>query len=129
MEIEKTALLEEISWKQKSRVLRLREGDNIMKFFHQMANSNRSNSIGSLNIDGVLTSDPEVIEKGIVRFNKSLYLEDKHNCPHLNVLIFSRIFEDKASWLERPFEQGEIFGVVMDFDGDKALVPNGFPAC
>ena len=119
--------MKEISWRQKSRVLWLREGDNNTKFLHQMANPNRSNTIGSLNIDGVLTSDPEVIEKGIVRFNKSLYLEDKHIRPHLNVLIFSRIFEDKASWLERPFEQGEIFGVVMDFDGDKALVPDGFP--
>ena len=57
-----------------------------------MANSNRSNNIGSLNIGGVLTSNREVIEKGIVRFNKSLYLEDKHIRPHLDVLNFLRIF-------------------------------------
>ena len=69
LEIERTALLEEISWRQKSRVLWLREGDSNMKFFHQMANSNRkNNSIGSLNIDVVLTSDQEIIEEGIVRF-------------------------------------------------------------
>ena len=42
-------------------------GDIKMNFFHQMANSNRrTNSIGSLNIDGVLTLDQEVIEDGIV---------------------------------------------------------------
>ena len=58
LEIEKTAFLEEISWRQKLRVLWLREGDNNTKFFHQMANSNRrSNNNGCLNIDGVLTSD------------------------------------------------------------------------
>ena len=58
LEIEKTAFLEEISWRQKLRVLWLREGDSNTKFFHQMANSNRrSNNNGCLNIDGVLTSD------------------------------------------------------------------------
>ena len=42
-------------------------GDIKTNFFHWTANSNRrTNSIGSLNIDGVLTSDQEVIEDGIV---------------------------------------------------------------
>ena len=92
-----------------------------------MANSNRSDNIGSLNIGGVLTSDQEVIEEGTVQFYKSLYLEDKHIRPHLDVLNFLRIFQDKAGWLERPFEEAGIFGVVMDFDGDKALELDGFP--
>ena len=43
------------------------------------------------------------------------------------MLNFSRIFEDNAGWLERPFEKAEIFGVVMDFDGDKAPGPDRFP--
>ena len=43
------------------------------------------------------------------------------------MLNFSRIFEDKAGWLERPFEEAEIFGVFMDFDGDKTLELDGFP--
>ena len=43
-DIEKLTLLEKISWKQKSRVLHLREGDANTKFFHRMANSNRRNN-------------------------------------------------------------------------------------
>ena len=42
--IEKLTLLEEISWRQKSRVLHLKEGDANTRFFHRMANSNRKNN-------------------------------------------------------------------------------------
>ena len=45
----------------------------------------------------------------------------------MEALNFSRIFEDKAGWLEWPFEEAEIFGVVMGFNGDKAPGPNAFP--
>ena len=43
-ELEKAALLEEISWRQKSKVLYLKEGDSNTRFFHRMANSNRRNN-------------------------------------------------------------------------------------
>jgi hypothetical protein len=56
-ELERSTLMEEVSWRQKSRVLWLREGDKCTKFFHIMANSNRRrNTIDSLLIDGTIPS-------------------------------------------------------------------------
>ena len=58
IDIEKLTLLEEISWRQKSRVLHLKEGDANTKFFHRMTNSNRKNNgIESLMDNGTLSSD------------------------------------------------------------------------
>ena len=57
-ELERVTLLEEIRWRQKSRVLCVREGDRNTKFFHRIANSHRRvNSIDRLMVDGVLSSD------------------------------------------------------------------------
>ncbi|XP_030970526.1 uncharacterized protein LOC115990899 [Quercus lobata] len=68
-ELEKASLLEEICWRQKSRVLCIREGDRNTKFFHRVANSHRRfNSIDRLTVDGELSSDPEAIAECISRF-------------------------------------------------------------
>ena len=57
-EIEKIALLEEISGRQKSRVLHLREEDSNTRFLYKMANSNRrNNGIENLMINGSLPSN------------------------------------------------------------------------
>ena len=47
--------LEEISWRQKSRMLCIKEGNNNTKFFHKMANSQRRyNHLRILEVDGVV---------------------------------------------------------------------------
>ena len=52
------ASLEEISWRQKSRVLFVKEVDNNTRFFHRIANSHRRiNHIKGIEVDGVLYED------------------------------------------------------------------------
>ena len=51
------ASLEEISWRQKSQILFVKEGDNNARFFHQVANSHRTDHIRGIKVDGVLYED------------------------------------------------------------------------
>ena len=75
-ELEKVTLMEEICWRQKSRVLCIREGDRNTRFFHCLANSHRRfNSIDRLMVDGELSSDPEAIAGCICHFYRQLYAE------------------------------------------------------
>ena len=127
-DIEKLTLLEEISWRQKSRVLHLRVGDTNTKFFHRMANSNRrNNSIESLMFDGILFSNQGMIADCITQFFVNLYSEQQVDQLLLEVLVFPRKSDDNANWQDRPFKEAKIFEVIQNFNGDKSPKPNGFP--
>ena len=54
-EVKNLLSLEEMSWRQKSRMLWIKEGDNNTKFFHKVANScRRFNHLSILKVDGVI---------------------------------------------------------------------------
>ena len=44
----------------------------------------------------------------------------------MDEVVFSRISKEDATWLDRPFDEDEVFGVVHDFNGDKAPGPDSF---
>jgi hypothetical protein len=68
-ELQKVTLLEEISWRQKSRGLWLKEGDKCAKFFYWVANLNRKNNcMKSLSVNGSVSSDQSAIKEHIVQF-------------------------------------------------------------
>jgi hypothetical protein len=126
-DIERALLQEEISWKQKSRVKWLKEGDKCTKFFHLMANSNkRFNSIESLIIDGSLSSNPDDIRDHAANYYESLFTESLSWRPRLDDLEFDSLSAGEASSLEAPFLEREVKDVIFGMDGNKAPGPDGF---
>ena len=74
--IEHLTSLEEIFWRQKSKALFIKEGDNNTQFFHRLANSHkRTNQIREVEIEGVLYEDDKEVQAQVVEFYKNLYQE------------------------------------------------------
>jgi hypothetical protein len=126
-DLEASLLQEEISWRHKSRVRWLKEGDKCTKFFHQVASANRrNNSIESLMVNGLSTSDPACIGEHVVSYYESLFSEPLSWRPRLDNLEFDRLNGVEASSLEDPFEEREVREVIKGMDRDKAPGPDGF---
>jgi hypothetical protein len=126
-DFEHVLLMDEITWRQKSWALWLREGDNNTRFFHRIANSTRRfNTIFRLLLDGAVTSDQTKIGDGLVNFYSQIFMDDEVRRPLLDGLSFSTIDEADCAALDRPFSEDEVVGVVHNMAGDKALGPDGF---
>jgi hypothetical protein len=78
-------------------------------------------------INGELSSEPDVIADCITSFYHNLFTEEDCRWPLLDGLDFSVLSSEAALGLEKPFEKGEVTGVVHGFVGDKAPGPDGFP--
>ena len=93
-----------------------------------MVNSNRrNNSIESLMVNGSLSSNQGMIADYITQFFMNLYKAASWLSISRCVLEFPMISSDNADWLERPFGEAKIYGVIQTFNGDKSLGPDGFP--
>ena len=55
-----------------------------------------------------------------------MFTEEESQRPLLDGLDFSMISDEDAAWLERSFDDDEVVGVVLGFNGDKAPGPDGF---
>ncbi|RVW12312.1 Transposon TX1 uncharacterized 149 kDa protein [Vitis vinifera] len=106
-EYKKWVLLEEKTWRQKSRKVWLKEDDRNMGFFHKIVNAHRrKNNVDKIRINGVWLSEETEIKEG---------------CETLENL--------DAFALEVPFtkeEEEEVLGALLGCSGDKAPGPNGF---
>ncbi|KAL5539045.1 hypothetical protein UlMin_044773 [Ulmus minor] len=73
----------------------------------------------------VLTDQREIVSE-IVLFFENLYKEGSTGWWAFEEIIWGRIFDERAEWLERPFEEEEIKKTVFGCDREKCPGPDGF---
>ena len=123
----KWSLLEEVSRRQKSRELWLKEGDRNTGFFHKMANSHRRrNSINKIKVNGNWVTEDNA-KKGVVDTFKGLLFESRGWCLAFPNIPIEVLGVEDACRLEDRFSEEEVFAAISSLNGEKASGPNGFP--
>ena len=108
-------------------MLCIKEGNNNTKFFHKVANSRRRyNHISMLEVNEVIYEEESEMVDQAVQFYKNLYKESEEWRPFVEGLEFDQIVGLERGWLERRFEQEEVFRAVKELEGDKAPGSDGF---
>ena len=98
------ALMEETSWRQKSRETWLKEGDRNTGFFHRMANAHRRrNCLKSISINGRKLDKEAEIKEGLVNAFQNLLSASGGWCPPLPDFAFNEIGYEEAARLEETF--------------------------
>ncbi|XP_077219030.1 uncharacterized protein LOC143853179 [Tasmannia lanceolata] len=118
-------MLKKISWRQRSRVKWLLEGDKNTAFFHAMASARRRrNRIESLEVEGEIVSDKERIIEEIIEFYRSLYSADGMLRPIPQDICFASLSLEASAGLEIPFSEVEIRSALFSLEKDKAPGPD-----
>ena len=126
-EYKKWVIMEETSWRQKSRELCLRTGDRNTGFFHKMVNAHkRVNSLVKIKINGSWLTEERDIKDGVVQVFHSLLLETDEWRPKCNGLQVGVLQGEDVAMLKALFSEEEVFGALSDLNGDKAPGPDGF---
>lgn len=126
MVFEEVAKNEEISRKQRSRIQWLKYGDKNTNFFSQNCYcSQEINSINTLEVDGVIATDPEEIKDSAQSFYQDLYKETEPLSLQLHET--SMISSEEQVWLQRQFEEEEILSCIRLCAMEKPPGPDDFP--
>ena len=119
--------MEETYWRQKSRELWLREGDRNTDFFHKMAIvDKRGNSMVKIKINGTWVTEKCDIKDGVVQVFHSFLSETEEWRPKCNELQVGVLGGEDVAMLEDLFSKEEVFGTLLDLNGDKVPGPDGF---
>ncbi|KAH9308488.1 hypothetical protein KI387_036399, partial [Taxus chinensis] len=128
------AAQEETFWRQKSRALWLKDGDQNTKYFHLTTihhkSHNRINEITTA--DGDTSKDPIVIKEEAMKFYKTL-LNRNHNhegdpMEFINNIPSNLIDTLSFGNLTAKVIMEELQKNVFAMEGDKSPGPDGFPA-
>lgn len=129
---QKILQMEEISWRLKSRVTWLREGDKNTKFFHRFASKRRvSNAIWKIkNEEEATFHSYEDISKEAINYFKKAYSRDANRSIEdimWGIEPFPKMFEEEEnSRLYAAVSGEELLSVMKSFKKDKCPGPDGW---
>ena len=130
-ELDELLLREEIMWKQRSRVMWLREGDRNTKFFQRRATWRRKkNSIRKLKKeDGSGVENVKDMQQMATEFFRNLYKADDGVQPNdILELLSSRVTADMNRALTKEYTNEEISNALFQIGPLKAPGADGFHA-
>lgn len=119
---------EELKWQQRSKEKDVMKGDNNTRYFHAKANGRRrKNIILSLEQEEGEIKGEEDLMRYIIDFYKKLFRPSINNSISLEVEDTSRISDNQALELIRPFSMEELKLAVFQMERNKSPGPDGFP--
>lgn len=118
--------LERTIARQRSRLLRLKEGDASTRFFHQHASyRRRRNTICQLHVDGGIITGQDSLAKAVDSFYTNLIGTTNDRAFSLDLATLGMPTAE-LSHLDAPITEEEIWEVVKNLPPDKAPGPDGF---
>ncbi|KAL0456837.1 UNVERIFIED_CONTAM: putative mitochondrial protein [Sesamum latifolium] len=131
-ELTKLIIQEEVYWKQRSKVLWLKEGDRNSSFFHAKASRrHQNNSVRKLRrSDGSWAVSGEEVQQCITEYFQHLFTSSQpqpddiqHGVEHLPVVVDMSMADD----LQRPYTEEEVTTAIFNMSPLKFPGPDGLP--
>nr|GEV12432.1 hypothetical protein [Tanacetum cinerariifolium] len=102
-------------------------GDEKSRFFHSLLKHKIANSmIRGININGVWCDSPDMIKLSAIEHFASRFKEHDHEKPSFYNSLFRRLYVEDSYFLESSIFMDEVKEAVRNYDGSKALGPDGF---
>lgn len=133
IEMEKWGTIHERVLRQKSRATWISSGDSNTRFFHAHMKARQArNKISTIqNEQGVLITDPKLIQQEFLQFFRKLLGTAAEELPCIDTTIARNgpcLTIDQQKDLIKPITREEVSQIVQNLPNDKAPGIDGFPA-